>query len=75
MPLMIFVVLLAIWVAPSTNRVASLINPTYISDPLLLAVGATGSLRGFWNGVVFITIGMKARKGNTEWENTASNRS
>ncbi|KFY81327.1 hypothetical protein V500_11535 [Pseudogymnoascus sp. VKM F-4518 (FW-2643)] len=65
MPLMIFVVLLAIWVAPTTNRVASLTNPGYLSDPLLLAVGATGSLRGFWNGVVFITIGMKARKGKT----------
>lgn len=65
MPLMIFVVLLAIWVAPTTNRVASFTNPGYLSDPLLLAVGATGSLRGFWNGVVFITIGMKARKGKT----------
>lgn len=65
MPLMIFIVLLAIWVAPTTNRVASFTNPGYLSDPLLLAVGATGSLRGFWNGVVFITIGMKARKGKT----------
>ncbi|KFY14019.1 hypothetical protein V492_02908 [Pseudogymnoascus sp. VKM F-4246] len=63
MPLMIFVILLAIWIAPTTNRVASFTNPGYLSDPLLLAVGATGSLRGFWNGVVFITIGMKARKG------------
>lgn len=63
MPLMIFIILLAIWIAPTTNRVASFTNPGYLSDPLLLAVGATGSLRGFWNGVVFITIGMKARKG------------
>ncbi|KAH8900582.1 putative cAMP receptor [Thozetella sp. PMI_491] len=62
MPLLFFVVLLAIWMAPTTNRVASLIDPTYLSYPLLIAVGATGSLRGFWNGVVYITIGLKARK-------------
>jgi hypothetical protein len=71
MPLMIFIVLLAIWVAPTTNRVASFTNPGYLSDPLLLAVGATGSLRGFWNGVVFITIGMKARKGKTGLDKTS----
>ncbi|KAL5349349.1 hypothetical protein ACLOAV_005639 [Pseudogymnoascus australis] len=63
MPLMIFIILLAIWIAPTTNRVASFANPGYLSDSLLFAVGATGSLRGFWNGIVFITIGMKARKG------------
>lgn len=62
MPLMFFVVLLAIWVAPTTNRISAFINPSYVSYPLLLAVGSMGSLRGFWNGVVFITIGMKARK-------------
>lgn len=61
LPLMFFVVLLTIWVAPTTNRVASLINPNYQSYPLLLAVGATGSLRGFWNGVVFVTLGLKER--------------
>ena len=62
MPLMFFVVLLAIWVAPTTNRISAFINPDYISYPLLLAVGSTGSLRGFWNGVVFITLGIKERK-------------
>lgn len=72
MPLMIFVVLLVIWVAPTTNRVASFTNPAYLSSPLLIAVGATGSLRGFWNGVVFITIGMKARKGQSELDKTPS---
>jgi len=61
MPLMIFVVLLAIWVAPTVNRVATLVDSSFISYPLLLAVGAAGSLRGFWNGLVFITLGMKAR--------------
>jgi hypothetical protein len=62
MPLMFFVVLLAVWVAPTTNRVSQFIDPNYVSYPLLLAVGSAGSLRGFWNGVVFITLGMKERK-------------
>jgi prepilin signal peptidase PulO-like enzyme (type II secretory pathway) len=62
MPLMFFVVLLAIWVAPTTNRIYAFIDPDYVSFPLLLAVGSMGSLRGFWNGVVFISIGMKGRK-------------
>jgi len=62
MPLMFFLVLLAIWVAPTINRVSAFINPSYSSYPLLLAVGCTDSLRGFWNGVIFITLGMKERK-------------
>jgi hypothetical protein len=62
MPLMFFFLLLAIWVAPTVNRVASFINPNFVSYPLYLAVGSMGSLRGFWNGVVFIVIGMKERK-------------
>ncbi|KUJ23877.1 putative cAMP receptor [Mollisia scopiformis] len=69
MPLMFFVVLLAIWVAPTTNRVASLVNPGFVSDPLLLAVGATGSLRGFWNGVVFVTLGAKERRRRNTMKN------
>jgi hypothetical protein len=62
MPLMFFFLLLAIWVAPTVNRVASFINPDFQNYPLYLAVGTMGSLRGFWNGVVFIIIGMKERK-------------
>jgi hypothetical protein len=62
MPLMFFFLLLAIWVAPTVNRVASFINPNFVSFPLYLAVGSMGSLRGFWNGVVFMVIGMKERK-------------
>ena len=62
MPVMFFVVLLTIWVAPSTNRVASFVSPGYSSFPLYIAVGATGSLRGFWNGVVFLAVGMRTRK-------------
>lgn len=70
MPLMFFVILLAVWVAPTTNRVTTFINPKFSSYPLLLAVGTTGSLRGFWNGVVFITLGMKERKRQKELKRT-----
>jgi len=68
MPLMFFVILLAIWVAPTANRVSAFIDPDYVSYPLLLAVGSMSPLRGFWNGVVFIAIGMKGRKRQTELE-------
>ena len=62
MPLFFFLAMLSVWVAPSTNRVASFVDENFGSFPLLLAVGATGSLRGFWNGIVFVTMGMKHRK-------------
>ena len=62
MPLFFFLALLSVWVAPTTNRVASFVDPSFSSYPLLLAVGATGSLRGFWNGLVFVTLGMKSWK-------------
>ncbi|KAK0722692.1 hypothetical protein B0T26DRAFT_750060 [Lasiosphaeria miniovina] len=61
MPLFFFLALLSVWVAPTTNRVAAFANPSFSSYPLLLVVGATGSLRGFWNGIVFVTIGVKSR--------------
>jgi hypothetical protein len=70
MPLLFFVVLLAVWVAPTTNRISQFIDPTFVSYPLYVAVGTTGSLRGFWNGVVFITIGMKERKRQKEIKRT-----
>lgn len=62
LPVMFFVILLTVWVAPTVNRLRTFIYPTYVSYPLLLSVGACGSLRGFWNGVVFIVVGMKERK-------------
>ncbi|KAK4224810.1 hypothetical protein QBC38DRAFT_285757 [Podospora fimiseda] len=62
MPLFFFLALLSVWVAPSTNRVATFMDPKFKSYPLLLAVGASGSLRGFWNGLVFLTLGMNSRK-------------
>jgi hypothetical protein len=51
-----------VWVAPTVNRIHTFIDSTYVSYPLLLSVGVCGSLRGFWNGVVFIVVGMKERK-------------
>jgi len=72
MPLMFFIVLLAIWVAPTVNRVSAFVSPNYLSYPLLLAVCSTGSLRGFWNGVVFITLGMKERKRQKKLKKTGS---
>ena len=62
MPLFFFLALLTVWVCPSTNRVAAFIDPTFGSYPLLLLVGITGSLRGFWNSLVFILVGMKSWK-------------
>lgn len=62
MPLFFFLALLLVWVAPSTNRVASFANPNFSSYPLLLIVGFTGSLRGFWNGIVFVVVGMRSWK-------------
>jgi hypothetical protein len=59
MPMVFFLVLLATWVAPTINRISALVNPNHSSYSLMVAVGAMGSLRGFWNGVVFISIGMK----------------
>lgn len=56
MSLMLFVVLLAIWVASTVKRIGAFIDPDFLSYPLLLAVGSMGSLRGFWNGVVFSSL-------------------
>jgi hypothetical protein len=59
MPSLFFLALLATWVAPTINRVSTFIHPDYQSYSLLLAVSALGSLRGFWNGIIFITVGVK----------------
>ncbi|KAJ5220556.1 hypothetical protein N7468_009760 [Penicillium chermesinum] len=59
MPSLFFLALLATWVAPTINRVAAFIHPGSESFPLLVAVSTLGSLRGFWNGVIFITMGWK----------------
>lgn len=71
MPLFFFLALLLVWVAPSTNRVASFINPSFNSYPLMLMVGITGSLRGFWNGIVFVVVGMRSWKRRKESDEMA----
>lgn len=65
MPSLFFLAMLATWVTPTINRVSALIRPNYESYSLLLAVSALGSLRGFWNGIIFITMGMKGWKRQT----------
>ncbi|CAI7662464.1 unnamed protein product [Penicillium pancosmium] len=62
MPSLFFLALLTTWVTPTINRVSAFIHPGSESYSLLLAVSALGSLRGFWNGVIFITMGMKGWK-------------
>jgi hypothetical protein len=66
MPLFFFFALLLVWVCPSTNRVAIFVNPDFFSYPLHLMVGITGSLRGFWNGIVFVVVGMRSWKRRKE---------
>ncbi|KIH94315.1 cAMP receptor (Car4) [Sporothrix brasiliensis 5110] len=68
MPVMFFVVLMAIWVAPTTNRLLSFVEPSFVSFPLYIAVGATGSLRGFWNGCVFLAVGLRSRQSQRRLE-------
>lgn len=65
MPSLFFLALLTTWVAPTINRVSLFIQPSHHSYPLFLAVSALGSLRGFWNGIIFITMGMKGWKRRT----------
>lgn len=67
MPLIFFIVLLATWVPLTINRVYAFIDPGYVSYSLLLSVGAMGSLRGFWNGILFIAIGIKGWKREKGW--------
>lgn len=62
MPLIFFIILLATWVPLTINRVYAFIHPDQEPYPLLVAVGAMGSLRGFWNGILFVTMGVKGWK-------------
>ena len=59
MPLIFFIILLATWVPLTINRVYAFIHPKQEPYPLLVSVGAMGSLRGFWNGILFVTMGVK----------------
>ncbi|KAJ5963588.1 uncharacterized protein N7479_003464 [Penicillium vulpinum] len=62
MPSLFFLAMLATWIAPTINRIAEFMHHKHGKYSLLLSVSTLGSLRGFWNGVIFITIGMKGWK-------------
>lgn len=61
-PLLFFLALLSTWIAPTIYRIRLFQHAGYISYSLLLAVTITSSLRGFWNAVIFITMGIKGRR-------------
>ncbi|OQE38273.1 hypothetical protein PENCOP_c008G03660 [Penicillium coprophilum] len=56
MPSLFFLAMLATWIAPTINRIAEFVHHKHGTYSLLLSVSTLGSLRGFWNGVIFITI-------------------
>lgn len=61
-PLLFFLSLLAAWVTPTIARVYLAIHGSdYVSYSLLLATSILGSLRGFWNAIIFVTMGIKGR--------------
>ncbi|KAL2867822.1 putative cAMP receptor (Car4) [Aspergillus lucknowensis] len=62
MPILYFLALLATWVAPTINRVYAFRHPGKEPYPLMMAVATLGSLRGFWNGIIFISLRSKARR-------------
>lgn len=61
-PLLFFCALLATWVAPTVYRIYLFSNVDYLSYALLLAVSLLESLRGFFNAIIFLTMGMKGRR-------------
>ncbi|KAL2840527.1 hypothetical protein BJY01DRAFT_20337 [Aspergillus pseudoustus] len=62
MPILFFLALLTTWVAPTINRIYAFRHPGQEPYPLMVAVAALGSLRGFWNGIIFVSMRSKARK-------------
>ncbi|KAL3459708.1 hypothetical protein BJX64DRAFT_291052 [Aspergillus heterothallicus] len=62
MPVLFFLALLTTWVAPTINRINAFRHPGEEPYPLMVAVAALGSLRGFWNGIIFVSMRSKARK-------------
>lgn len=61
-PMLFFFALLATWVAPTVYRVYLFGQPDYVSYSLLMVVSALTSLRGFFNAIIFLTMGMKGRR-------------
>ncbi|CAG8040531.1 unnamed protein product [Penicillium salamii] len=68
MPSLFFLAMLTTWIAPTINRISEFVHHRHGTFALLVSVSTLGSLRGFWNGVIFVTIGMKG------WKRRASER-
>lgn len=68
MPLLFALTLFSVWTPSTVNRIIPLVDPafstSYGSYQLLVVSGVTCSLRGFFNGVVFILVGRGSRKLN-----------
>ncbi|KAL2807935.1 hypothetical protein BJX63DRAFT_439794 [Aspergillus granulosus] len=62
MPFLFFLALLTTWVTPTINRIYAFRHPGQEPYPLMVAVAVLGSLRGFWNGIIFVSMRSKARK-------------
>ncbi|KAL3476694.1 hypothetical protein BJX99DRAFT_227543 [Aspergillus californicus] len=62
MPILFFLALLTTWVTPTINRVYAFKNPGAEPYPLMVAVAALGSLRGLWNGIIFVSLRSKGRR-------------
>ncbi|KAL4902010.1 hypothetical protein BDW74DRAFT_169765 [Aspergillus multicolor] len=61
MPMVFFIALLTTWITPTVNRIYSFRHPGQERYALMVAVAALGSLRGFWNGLIFVTMRSKGR--------------
>ncbi|KAL4863342.1 hypothetical protein BDV12DRAFT_206634 [Aspergillus spectabilis] len=61
MPILFFLALLTTWVTPTINRLYAFRHPGKEPYPLMVGVAALGSLRGFWNGIIFVSLRSKGR--------------
>ncbi|KAL4759375.1 putative cAMP receptor (Car4) [Aspergillus foveolatus] len=61
MPILFFLALLTTWVTPTINRIYAFRHPGQEPYGLMVGVAALGSLRGFWNGIIFVTMRSKGR--------------
>ncbi|KAL4925266.1 putative cAMP receptor (Car4) [Aspergillus undulatus] len=62
MPVLFFLALLTTWVTPTINRIYAFRHPGQEPYGLMVGVAALGSLRGFWNGIIFVTMRSKGRR-------------
>lgn len=62
MPFLFFLALLTTWVAATINRIYAFRYPGQEPYGLMVSVAALNSLRGFWNGIIFVTMRSKGRR-------------